>query len=144
MWDNLQWVENDDWLAIAIAEGTCIAVTNGSYIKDLYPNIHSATVVLECTKGWGRVWCSFLEVLKVACSYHGELVRLIVIHLILLAINEVNLGLKGSVHIFFNCLGALDRVKNLPPFRIPSSLAHSNVLNNILVNCSNSSFNRFS
>jgi hypothetical protein len=30
MWDNLQWVGNDDWLANAIANRTCIAVTDGS------------------------------------------------------------------------------------------------------------------
>ncbi len=34
-----------------------------------------------------------------ACSYHGELVGLMAIHLILLAINEVNPGLTGLVHI---------------------------------------------
>jgi hypothetical protein len=64
------------------------------------------------------------------------------IHLILLAINEVNPGLNGSVHIYSDCLGALDKVKNLPPSRIPSGLAHSDVLKNILVNCSNLSFVR--
>ena len=42
------------------------------------------------------------------------------IHLILLAINEVNPGLGGSIHIYSDCLGALDKVKNLPPSRIPS------------------------
>ena len=55
LWDNLTWVGDDDWLAAAIADGTCIAVTDGSYMKDLYPNIQSAAVVLECTKGRGRL-----------------------------------------------------------------------------------------
>jgi hypothetical protein len=55
MWDNLQWIGDDDWIGITIAEGTCIPVTDGSYMKDLYPHIHSAVVVLECTKGRGRV-----------------------------------------------------------------------------------------
>ncbi len=100
MWDNLQWVEDDNWMAVAIAEGTCIAVTDGSYMKDLYPNIHSAAVVLECSQGRGRVWCSFPESSWVACNYCGKLVGLMAIHLILLAINEVNPGLKGSIHIF--------------------------------------------
>ncbi len=83
MWDNLQWVEDDDWLLTAIAEGTCIAVTDGSYMKDLYPNINLAAVVLECSWGRGRIWCSFPEASHVACSYHGELVGLREIHLIL-------------------------------------------------------------
>ncbi len=78
-----------------------------------------------------------------ACSYRSELIGLLALHLILLAINEVNPGLKGCVHIYSDCLGAQEKVKNLPPSRIPSSLAHSDVLKNILVNCSNLSFDRF-
>ena len=143
LWDNLTWVGDDDWLAAAIANGTCIAVTDGSYMKDLYSNIQSAAVVPECTKGTGRLWCSFSEASEVACSFRGELLGLMAIHLILLAINEVNPGLGGSIHIYLDCLGALDKVKNLPPSRIPSGLAHSDVLKNILVNCSNLSFARF-
>jgi hypothetical protein len=87
MWDNLQWVGDDEWIAIAISEGTCMAVTDGSFMKDLYPHIHSAALVLECTKGRGRVWCSFPEASQVACSYRGELIGLMAIHLILFAIN---------------------------------------------------------
>jgi hypothetical protein len=79
----------------------------------------------------------------VACSYRGELIGLLAIHRILLAINEVNPGLKGCVHIYSDCLGALEKVKNLPPPRIPSSLGHLDVLKNILVNWSNLSFDRF-
>jgi hypothetical protein len=66
----------------------------------LYPYIHFNAAVLKCTKGRGRVRCSFPEASQVAYSYRGELVRLMAIHLILLAINEVYLGLKGFFHIF--------------------------------------------
>ena len=62
--------------------------------------------------------------------------------LILLVVNKVNPGLGGQVHIYSDCLGALDKVMNLPPSHIPSSLAHSDVLKNILVNCSNLTFDR--
>jgi hypothetical protein len=51
MWKNLQWVGDDDWIINDITKGTCMAVTNGLYMKDLYPHIHSTAVVLECTKG---------------------------------------------------------------------------------------------
>jgi hypothetical protein len=142
MWENLQWVGDNDWLSTAIAEGTCIAVTDGSYMKDLYPNINLAAMVLECSRGQGRIWCSFPEASRMACSYRGELVGLMAIHLILLAINEVDPGLTGLVHIYSDCLGALEKVKNPPPSRVPSSLAHSDVLKNILVNCSNLTFQR--
>ncbi len=77
------------WIAKAIEDGTLIAVTDGSYMKDLYPNIHLAVLVLECTKGHGRLWCSFPEASEIACSYRGKLVGLMAIHLILLSINKV-------------------------------------------------------
>jgi hypothetical protein len=143
MWENLQWVGDDNWIAKAIADESLIAVTDGSYMKDLYPNIHSVALVLECSKGRGRLWCSFLEVSQVAYSYRGELVGLMAIHLIMLAINEINPNLAGLVHIFLDFLGALHKVKDLPPSRVPSNCAHSDVLKNILVNCSNLTFERY-
>ncbi len=140
MWENLQWIGDEGWLAMAIAEGMCIAVANRSYMKDLYPTISLAAVILECMKGRGRVWCSFPEASRAVCSYRGELVGLMALHLILLAINKVHPGLHGSVQIYSDCLGALHRVKNLPASRIQSSLAHSDVLKNILVHCSSLTF----
>jgi hypothetical protein len=142
MWENLQWVGNDHWIAERIEDGTLIAVTDGSYMKDLYLNIHSAALVLECTKGRGRLWCSFPEASEMACSYRGELVELMAIHLILLSVNKVRPNLKGSVHIFSDCLSALNKVKDLPPLRIPSSWAHLGVLKYILVNCAELLFTR--
>jgi hypothetical protein len=59
------------------------------------------------------------------------------IHLILLAVNEVNKDLTGHVHIYSDCLGALNMIKNLPPSRIPTRSPHSDVLKNILVNSKN-------
>jgi hypothetical protein len=115
MWENLEWVGDDHWIADAIEDGTLIAVTDGSYMKDLYPNIHSAALVLECAKGRGRLWCSFPKASEMACSYRGKLVGLLAIHLILLSVNKVRSGLKGTVHIFSDCLGALNKVKDLPP-----------------------------
>jgi hypothetical protein len=58
MWENLVWTGNNSWIAEAIADDTCIAVTDGSYMADLYPQLHSAALVLECTRGRGRLWCS--------------------------------------------------------------------------------------
>ncbi len=132
MWENLQWVGDDHWIAEAIDNGTLMVVTDGSYMKDLYPNIHLAVLVLECTKGHGQLWCSFPEASEMACSYRGKLVGLMAIHLILLSVNEVQPKLKGLVHIYSDCLGTLNKVKNLPPLQIPSSWAHLDVLKNIL------------
>jgi hypothetical protein len=143
MWEKIQWVGEDNWVAGAIERGSCTAVTDGLYMKSLYPNIHLAAFVLECSRGSGRLWGSFLEACQNSCSYREELVGLMAIHLILLAVNGVNDHLSGAVHIYSDCLGALDKVKNLSPSCIPTRSSHLDILKNILVNCSNLSFDRF-
>jgi len=85
---------------------------------------------------------SFIEYTPDACAYRGELLGLMAIHLILLGINDFHKGITGSVQIFSDCLGALEKVENLPPYRIPSRCSHGDILKNILVNCSNLTFAR--
>jgi hypothetical protein len=83
---------------------------------------------------------SFVEHTKDACSYRGELLGLMGIHQILLAIKKCNPGLPGSAQIFSDCLGALNKVENLPPYCIPTRCSHSDILKNIMVHCSDLSF----
>jgi hypothetical protein len=51
MWDNLSIREEVSWLVELIADNSLVAVTDGSYMKEVYPNINSAAFVFECTKG---------------------------------------------------------------------------------------------
>ncbi len=97
MWENIKWVRDDNWIAEAIGDGSCIAVTDGFYMKALYPQIHSATFILECSNDRGQLWGLFPEASQSTCSYRGELVELMAINLILLAVNEANTDLTGSV-----------------------------------------------
>ena len=143
MWDSLQLVGGEDWLAEAIADESLVAVTDGSYIKELYPNLCSAAFIFECSKGRGRLVGSFAEKTMAANAYRGELLGLMAIHLILLSVNRMAPRLQGSVHIYSDCLGALHRVKDLPPHRIPSRCRHSDILKNLLVNCSDLTFVRY-
>ncbi len=83
---------------------------------------------------------SFVEHTPNTGSYRGELLGLMAIHLILRSINEVFTVLQGLVHIYSDCLGALNKVKNLPLYCIPTQCSHSNILKNIMVNCSDLSF----
>ena len=64
------------------------------------------------------------------------------VHLLLLSANKVKPKLSGSVMIYSDCLGALRRVAELPPYRIPSRCRHSDILKNILVNCGGLTFMR--
>lgn len=140
MWDSLKLVGETDWIAAAIADASLIAVTDGSYIRELYPNVNSAAFVFVCTKGRGRVLGSFPEQTRSACAYRGELLGLMAIHLILLSVNKVEQQLAGKVLIYSDCLGALNRVEHLPPHRIPTRCRHSDILKNILVNCREMTF----
>jgi len=98
--------------------------------------------ILECTQGRGRLTGAFLEQTIAACSYRGELLGLMAIHLILLSVKRVSPTLMGSVHIYSDCLGALDKFRNLPPHRIPSKCRHSNILKNVMLHCGSMSFTR--
>jgi hypothetical protein len=111
-------------------------------MKYLFLTIHSTALVLECQKGRGRLWCSFPKASTTAWSHSGELVSVMAIHLILLAIDETYPALQGSIHIYSDCLGALDKVRNLPPARFRANWAHSDVLKNFLVNCRGLMFDR--
>ena len=115
---------------------------DGSYMGKVYPEIHSAAFVLECSNRTGQLWGSFPERCRNACSYRGELVGLMTIHLILRATNKVYLNLTRQVTIHSDCLGALNMVQDLLASRIPTRCQHSDVLKNILVNCLNLSFDR--
>jgi hypothetical protein len=56
------------------------------------------------------------------------------IHLILLSADKIHGALVGNAEVVSNCIGALRRVTELPPYKIPSRCKHSDMLKNILVN----------
>jgi hypothetical protein len=64
------------------------------------------------------------------------------IHLILRGGNVLSTNLRGLVLILSNYLGALNKIKDIPLYRIPTQCSHSDILKNIMANCSNSSFSR--
>jgi hypothetical protein len=128
MWEGLKLSgEGEDdtgaWLSNAIRNNSLVADTDGPYTKELYPNMNSCAFIFECSGGGGRMTSAFSEQKIVACSYQGKLLGLLAIHMMLLSVNMVNPNLLGSVHIYSDCIGALDEVKNLPPHRIPSEMS---------------------
>lgn len=142
IWEHLQMVGDDNWVRDSIADNSCIAVTDGSYIKQVHPDLCATAFILECSKGRGRMVGSFAEASSAANAYRGELLGLMQVHLILLAVQKTAPDLSGEVAIYSDCLGALGRVSNLPPGRIPTKCRHSDILKNILVNCCDLSFQR--
>ena len=51
LWDNMRISGDIDWLAEAIKDNSLVAVTDGSYIQELYPNLCPVAFVLKCSKG---------------------------------------------------------------------------------------------
>ena len=129
-----------EWVSKAIKDGLLVAVTNGSYIRQLYPDLRLAAFVLECAKGRGRIIGSFSESMPAANMYRGEILGLMAIHLLLVSVNRVHATLAGSVEVVLDCLGALKCIVHLLPYRIPSRCKHLDILKNILVNCRNLTF----
>lgn len=78
-----------DWLEDAIAAGTCVAVTDDSFIREQLANVCSAAFILKCSEGRGRIVGSFPEHSRAACAYRSEFMGLMAIHLILLAANKL-------------------------------------------------------
>ncbi len=128
------------WSADAIAANSLVAVTDGSYMKEIYPHINLAAFIFECSKGRSRLWSSFVEHTPDAGSYWGELLGLMAIHLILRGVNIITPNPRGSVSILSNCLGTLNKVQDLLPCRVPTQCSHLDILKNSMANCSNSSF----
>ncbi len=118
-WGNML-TDGTTWTSKSITNSTLVAVTDGSYIQELFPNLCSAAFVLECSAGHGRIVGSLLESLLITNAYRRELLGLIAIHLILLSVNKLHCNLVGSVEIVSDCLGALKRVTYLPLYRISS------------------------
>ena len=69
MWKSLRLIGEDNWLEESINAGACVAVTDGSYIRELYPHLCSAAFILECLEGKGLIVGSFAETSSAASAY---------------------------------------------------------------------------
>ena len=142
MWETIQLVGDMNWIADSIASGDCIAVTDGSYMRELTTEVCANAFFFENADRTCKLVGAFPERSETANAYRGELLGLMAIHLLLLAVNKVNPGLDGTVTIYSDCQRALGSVEGLPTLKIPTKYKHSDILKNILVNCSDLSFRR--
>jgi hypothetical protein len=132
----------DDWLveAIRTRTGSLRAVTDGSYLKEMQPELCSAAFILECSITGGKMIGSFPELSPDACAFQGEMLGLLVIHLLLLAVHKLHPDLGGQVALYSDCLGALGKVADLPQWRLPSSTKHADILKILMIHCQEFSF----
>jgi hypothetical protein len=99
IWNNLKVTGGTDWVAQANALNSLVAVTDGSYIKEHYPNLCSTAFVHKCTQGGGRATGMFPDASAAANAFWGELLGLMAVHLLLLTVNTVSPGLNSRVKI---------------------------------------------
>jgi len=81
MWEHI--VEGDidvGWIWDALANGSFLAVTNGSYDREMAPTVSGSGWIIVSTTCKCTLRGSFLEVSQSAGSYRGELLGLVAIH----------------------------------------------------------------
>ena len=87
MWEYVEGKDQDLWwLTDALASGTAVLVTDGSYDRKRAPTVSGAGWVITCQKAQKFLHGSFYEHSRKASAYRGELLGLVAIHTLALAL----------------------------------------------------------
>ena len=116
------------WLYHSIAQGTLVCVSDGSFIRELHPDVCSSAIIMECSESKDRLTFSMTDTSPSANAFRGELIGLLAIHLILHSIHKAQPTLKGKVQIYSDCTGALRTILSLPRSGIPPKWKHADIL----------------
>lgn len=130
----------DDWLIEAIRIGSLRSVADGSYIKEMHPELVRAAVIMECSITGSRMIGSFPELSPNACTFWGGILGLLVMYLILLAMHKLHPDLGGQVMLYSDCLGVLRKVAGFPQSPLPSKTKHTNILKIVMIHFQSFSF----
>ena len=87
MWEHI--VEGDikvGWIRDVLANGTFVAVTDGSYDREKAPTVRGSGWIIVCMACHCTLRGSFFEVSHSAGSYRGKLLGLVAIHTFTIAI----------------------------------------------------------
>ncbi len=89
MWEHIVECNIDvDWIRDALAKGTFLAVTGGSYDRTPAPTVSGSGWIIVCTACQRTLRGSFIEVSWSAGSYRGKLLGLVAIHTFATAIAQ--------------------------------------------------------
>ena len=133
IWANLNCSGDGRWIYEAIQNQTLVCVADGSYIRELHSTVCATALIMECSRGSGRLTLSFTDTSPHANAYRGELLGLMAIFLILHGVHLSQPGLPGSVMIYSDCQGALTTVTRLSSLHCPPNWKHSDVLQLIVL-----------
>ena len=89
MWSNICNEGKDlRWVVEAVANGTAIWVTDGSYNREVAPHVSGAGWLVYCTRCGKKLFGYFSERSPHAGSYRAELLGLLAIHIFLAALEQ--------------------------------------------------------
>jgi len=127
MWTNIVNEGTDlHWVVLALTNGTAIWVTDGSFIKEIAPDISGAGWILYCTRTGHRLYGSFVEKSPYAGSYRGELLGLLAIHTVIRAVELFFKITVASGKVCCDNQGALYKSKQ-DRRRIPTGASQADI-----------------
>ena len=107
MWSGLTLPEDVLWVAQAMAAGTLICVTDGSYDRKKARDLSGAGYVIYCTATKQKITGSLVESSEGASSYRGELLGMLAIHLFLHAVETLCQVTGTGTNVFCDNKGAI-------------------------------------
>ena len=84
-WGDLRTPDGVEWIPEAMSKGTLTSVTDGSYIRQLTPNICDAGWIVQDKLTCKNVKGLLAEWFSSAGSYRGEMVGMLAVRVFLLA-----------------------------------------------------------
>jgi hypothetical protein len=129
MWEHIYTPHGLDAVVEAVASGSAVYNTDGSYSRKIRSDVDGAGWVIYCkTRKKIVLKGSFYEWCDKAGSYRGELVGLLSVHMLIMAVEEfydLSDGPRGLVGC--DNLGGLNKSKERRR-KIPSATKHADVL----------------
>ena len=109
MWEDIENTSSDmRWVVDALVDGTGIMVTDGSYVREMYPDISGAGWILFCTRTGNKISGSFWEQSPHAVSYRAERLGTLACHTFVSALEEYY-GIEGTgIKVCCDNKGALE------------------------------------
>ena len=132
LWEHTHTPLGIDALVDAIADGSAILVTDGSYFRNVRPDVDGAGWLVYCKIRRKIVFeGSCFEQNAQAGSYRGELLGLLAMHVLILAVEKFY-GLTSGPRGLVACdnLGGLNKSKERRK-KIPSSAKHADILRSL-------------
>ena len=126
-WDGLILSEDPSWVAKCLKNGTLVCVTDGSYNKQVAPDVCSAGWVMACLQTKRQISGTLIERSEYAGSYRGELLGMLAIWLFLLAVEEYHNTISDNNEVWCDNKEALFTFEKKSK-RVPTGKTNTDVL----------------